>query len=143
MNLTIEIPTLPPEYTSALEVFLQRQDIYGELGRPSSLDNFHIVDLTSISHHITDIKMVNDKILANVKILNTPMGKILQQLAMDAPTSFTFKFRTIQIHTPECSTLENSDISTRTVTFKRTIVTIDAVPNCEPDYTTLGYNNHV
>tara|TARA_R110000824_G_scaffold54109_6_gene149470 strand:- start:2743 stop:3324 length:582 start_codon:yes stop_codon:yes gene_type:complete len=52
---------------------------YGELDHPDS----SVVELKNASHIIVDISMEGDGVFGTLKILNTPSGKIAQQIVKD------------------------------------------------------------
>lgn len=67
--------------------------IYGELDHTSKLD----ITLHNVSHSIEKIKLDNNNnIIANIKTLSTPSGKILQNLINDG-VKINFKPRMIGI----------------------------------------------
>tara|TARA_R110001583_G_scaffold53210_23_gene164433 strand:- start:142 stop:720 length:579 start_codon:yes stop_codon:yes gene_type:complete len=52
---------------------------YGELDHPDS----SVVELKNASHLITEIKMDGEGVYGTLKLLNTPAGKIAQQIVLD------------------------------------------------------------
>ena len=52
---------------------------YGELDHPDS----SVVELKNSSHIVTEIKMDGEGVFGTLKLLNTPAGKIAQQIVMD------------------------------------------------------------
>lgn len=48
----------------------------GEAGYPEGLD----VSLDRVSHEVTDLYIENGSLMAKIKVLDTPMGKILKTL---------------------------------------------------------------
>ena len=52
---------------------------YGELDHPDS----SVVELKNSSHIVTEIKMDGEGVYGTLKLLNTPAGKIAQQIVMD------------------------------------------------------------
>ena len=52
---------------------------YGELDHPDT----SVVELKNASHLITEIRMDGDAVYGTLKLLNTPAGKIAQQLVLD------------------------------------------------------------
>jgi hypothetical protein len=52
---------------------------YGELDHPDS----SVVELKNSSHLVTEIKMDGEGVYGTLKLLNTPAGKIAQQIVMD------------------------------------------------------------
>ena len=68
------------EISKAVQTAQQRikesNGIFGELDHPQTLN----INLDRISHVITEIKMVGENAVGRAKLLNTPMGKIAQEL---------------------------------------------------------------
>jgi hypothetical protein len=65
-------------------------DNYGELDHPVSSD----ISLINVSHHISNLKFNNHNLVADITILNTNKGKILQSL-IDSGIEFVFRPRSI------------------------------------------------
>lgn len=52
--------------------------VLGELGYPT--ENFSIVEISNVSHQVTNMRIENGKLLGTIKLLNTPNGIILKNL---------------------------------------------------------------
>lgn len=64
--------------------------LFGELGHPDSFD----VSLSNVSHVIKNIKEKNNKLYADIKILDTPKGNLLKNsMIVGYPISFSARGR--------------------------------------------------
>ena len=59
-----------------LGTMIAERRLVGELDHPSS----EVVSLSNASHLVTDLKWSNNKIIGEAEVLNTPSGKVLQEL---------------------------------------------------------------
>lgn len=66
--------------------------LYGELGSNPSME----VDLSRVSHIVEDARIVDGSLVADIHVLDTPMGKIVESL-MDAGVSIRTSIRAIGI----------------------------------------------
>tara|TARA_Y100000004_G_scaffold8003_1_gene8942 strand:- start:22835 stop:23449 length:615 start_codon:yes stop_codon:yes gene_type:complete len=67
--------TLAREVTRLQEMIAERR-LVGELDHPSN----EVVHLTNASHLITGLHMEGNQVIGEAEILNTPSGKVLQEL---------------------------------------------------------------
>jgi len=49
--------------------------LYGELDMPNNFD----ISMKNVSHEIFNVRFINNNIIADIKILDTPSGKILKE----------------------------------------------------------------
>ena len=59
-----------------LGTMIAERRLVGELDHPAS----EVVSLSNASHLVTDLKWENNKIIGEAEVLNTPSGKVLQEL---------------------------------------------------------------
>ena len=65
---------------------LKRPELFGTIGMPSELT----VNLTEVSHTVSDLHLEDGYLVGKVRVLETPQGKILQQI-LAAPVSLDFR----------------------------------------------------
>jgi hypothetical protein len=63
-------------------------DVYGELGHPDVYD----INLSRVSHLVKNVRIVNNYLIADIKVLDTPQGKELKRM-LDDGTQFVFRPR--------------------------------------------------
>lgn len=68
--------TLLEREIGKLQPMLKERRLVGELDHPSD----EVVHLTNASHLITGLSMEGNKVIGEAEILNTPSGKVLQEL---------------------------------------------------------------
>ena len=61
---------------SRLQPQIKERRLIGELDHPSE----EVVHLSNASHLITDLQLEGNKVIGEAEILNTPSGKVLQEL---------------------------------------------------------------
>jgi hypothetical protein len=54
-------------------------------------DMFDRIDLQQVSHQVTDLRMEGDKVIATIKVLDTPHGLIMRQLLEQRDHPFVFR----------------------------------------------------
>lgn len=75
-NRRIYGKTLLEREVSKLQPLLAERRLVGELDHP----NDEVVHLTNASHLVTGLHMEGNKLIGEAEILNTPSGKVLQEL---------------------------------------------------------------
>jgi len=75
-NRRIYAKTLLEREVSKLQPLLAERRLVGELDHPKD----EVVHLTNASHLVTGLHMEGNKIIGEAEILNTPSGKVLQEL---------------------------------------------------------------
>jgi len=97
--------------------------LYGEFGSPKqhpgeTFDNFYrrwlTVNLDQVCIKASDLRIVDDKVLANIEILDTSMGTVLQKVIEDG-ISIAFKLRHVL------------DVVSTGLVNKSIIVTVDVI----------------
>jgi hypothetical protein len=76
-NGRIYAKTLLEREVQKLQPLLNERRLCGELDHP----NDEIVHLSNVSHIITDLKMEGNTLIGEAEFLDTPSGRILQELA--------------------------------------------------------------
>ena len=69
--------TLLEREVQNLQPLIAERRLCGELDHP----NDEVVHLANVSHIVTNLKMEGNKLIGEAEFLNTPSGKILQELA--------------------------------------------------------------
>ena len=54
-----------------------KKSVYGHIGEP---DLFNQIDLTKISHYVTDMKIENGYLVGSLYPMSTPKGKVCEEL---------------------------------------------------------------
>jgi hypothetical protein len=62
----------------------QKEIYFGMIGMPT--DHNATVDFLKVSHACDNLRIEDDKLIADVKILDTPEGKVLKQLVESVPS---------------------------------------------------------
>lgn len=65
---------------------LKRPELFGAIGMPSD----PTVNLTEVSHTVSDLHLEDGYLVGKIRVLETPQGKILKHL-LDAPVSLDFR----------------------------------------------------
>lgn len=105
---------------------VKEQRALGELDYTIRVSNawpMLVVNLTNVSHQITDLKIKNNTLIGDIKILDTPRGKVLQDLIDN-------KFTT-HIAVRADVTVKKNKIT------KANIVSIDIMSGVQPGNTSL------
>jgi hypothetical protein len=63
------------EYNNNINKLPNNLPNYGEFGYPSNFE----ISFKNVSHVINDVRIEGDEVVADIKILNTPNGKILNE----------------------------------------------------------------
>lgn len=80
------------EMERAIKAFNERKNpMLCELNARVDNGYFAPIDISEVSHVVTDLRLEDDKVFATMKVLDTPKGKIMQQLLEPADHEFVFR----------------------------------------------------
>lgn len=65
------------EMESIVKQCAEKKTLFGELGMPKE---YRGIDLQRVSHEITNVHLDGGVLRANIKVLETPMGKVLKEI---------------------------------------------------------------
>ena len=74
---------------------IEKERAFGELSPyPGMAIPRTTIDLSNVSHQITNLEIQGDEVFAEIFVLNTPRGKLLQgMIASDSPLKISFRNR--------------------------------------------------
>lgn len=78
------------KHLDRLNVKAEKQALFGELGYPKNADEFRFsaIKLENASHSFSNLRIEDGYLVADVKILQTPMGNIVEKLYDQPNTGF-------------------------------------------------------
>ena len=75
-NREYPMEVLEPEVKRYSDTFVKQKRAFGELGHPEG----PVINLERVSHMITDLRREGKNFIGRAKIMDTPYGKIVQNL---------------------------------------------------------------
>lgn len=74
------------EIEKSLKAFKEKLPVVGQLGYSDDPSTYTEINLSRVSHVVNDVRIEDDKLIATVKILTTPSGRIAEQLIRSEET---------------------------------------------------------